>query len=126
MLLVIVDFLLRVAEVPIYHLDLSREVFSLLEAHIRNATKTLPHLVKPEDYHALLLFHTELGCNKEFAKYQKGLHILQKDVEGIRTTSSVLLYTPGWRLGTQKEDEWTKRMVDCMAGAMLRVLASVI
>lgn len=57
-LLVIADFSLRVAEVPICHLDLSREVCCLLGASIPKVTKRLPHLVKPEDCHALLLFHT--------------------------------------------------------------------
>lgn len=36
--------------------------------------------------------------------------------------SSLLVYTPDWTLGTQKEDEWIKSMVNCMAGAMLSVL----
>lgn len=49
----------------------------------------------------------------------------RKMFEGIRTMGSVLLCTPIWKLGTQKEDEWIKRMVDCMAAAMLKVLASM-
>lgn len=123
-LLVIADFPLRVAEVPICHLLLSREVSCLLGLTLTVSqrrchtwrlpgTHTLPHRVK-------------LGCNKEFAKYQEGLHILQKDVEGISTMGSALLYIPSWKLATQQEDEWNKRTVDSMAGAMLRVLASMI
>lgn len=111
-LIVIADFSLRVAEVPICHLDLSRDVCCLLEAHIRNVTKRLFHLVKPKDYHALLLFHTELGCNKKFAKYQKGLCILQKDVEAF---SSILLagdWEPRNKINGSRE--WlTARLVPC-------------
>lgn len=112
-LLVITDFSLRVAEVPICHLHLSRKVSCLLAFTFTMSqrgchtwglpcTPTLPHRV-------------ELGCSKEFAKYQKGLHILQKDVEGISTVSSVLLVGHwGPRKKMNGSRKWlTARLVPC-------------
>lgn len=83
------------------------------KSRVLSCTPTLSHRVK-------------LGCNKEFAKYQKRLHIRQKHGEGIGTTGSVLFYTTCWRLGTQKEDERIRKVVDHMAGATFRILGSMI
>lgn len=44
------------------------------------------------------------GGNEETLKYQKGDYAPQKYVERIRSTVSVLLYSPIWRLGPKKKE----------------------
>lgn len=47
-------------EAAIYH-STSLARFAACQGHIHHVTKSLPELVKPEDYQPLLLFHVGLN-----------------------------------------------------------------
>ena len=84
--------LLRGTETPICLLDtLSREVYCLLGACVRDATKRLPSLVPSINYCLLLLFHMGTGDRDG-----SGLRSIKKDYRALEvvvrdsSTSSIL------------------------------------
>lgn len=71
---------------------------------IPDITKRLTSLVGTDDYHPFLLYF--VGSNEVALgrlKYQKGLYVPQKYIEGRGSADSVLLYPSSWRTGHKKK-----------------------